>query len=218
MSRFILHHLLNNTFLLNADRTIYWQEEKTLILSDLHFGKSGHFRKSGIGIPQNIFKEDMQRLFAAVQFFNPLQIIIVGDFFHSDINKEANFFLKWRNDFEHLTIHLIRGNHDVLQKQWYQQASLILHQDIFIQNNFCFVHDINDITEKDDRYCFCGHLHPGISIRGKAKQTIHLPCFYFTKKYAVLPAFGNFTGSVSIRPLKGEQVYAIAENNVIKIQ
>ena len=30
---------------------MFWEEEKALIVSDLHFGKTGHFRKSGIAVP-----------------------------------------------------------------------------------------------------------------------------------------------------------------------
>jgi len=59
-----------------------------LIISDLHFGKTGHFRKSGIAVPQGVYKEDLQRLVSQIQYFQPSQLIIVGDFFHSQLNKE----------------------------------------------------------------------------------------------------------------------------------
>ena len=70
MNSFLPYHILNNNFLLSANRTIFWEQEKALILSDLHIGKSGHFRKNGIGIPQNMLSEDMHRLFAEIQFFH----------------------------------------------------------------------------------------------------------------------------------------------------
>ncbi|MEO5943356.1 MAG: ligase-associated DNA damage response endonuclease PdeM [Ferruginibacter sp.] len=214
----IPHQIFGNTFFLNTDRTIFWQEEKALILSDLHLGKSGHFRKSGIGIPQNIFKEDMQRLFAAVQFHKPSQLIIVGDFFHSDLNKEGDLFLKWRNDIGNLPIHLVKGNHDILKRQWYEEAAIILHEKSFSLQNFSFMHDINDCSDEDEKFCFSGHIHPGIRIRGMGKQSLQLPCFYFTKKYAVLPAFGKFTGTFRIHPAEGDNVFALVENSILKIQ
>jgi DNA ligase-associated metallophosphoesterase len=214
----IPHQIFGNTFFLNTDRTIFWQEEKALILSDLHLGKSGHFRKSGIGIPQNIFKEDMQRLFAAVQFHKPSQLIIVGDFFHSDLNKEGDLFLKWRNDLSSLPIHLIKGNHDILKRQWYEKAAIILHEKSFALENFSFMHDINDCSDEEEKFCFSGHIHPGIRIRGMGKQSLQLPCFYFTKKYAVLPAFGKFTGTFRIHPQADDNVFALVENSILKIQ
>ena len=58
-------------------------------------------------------------------------------------------------------------------------------------------------------YFFSGHLHPGIRIRGMGKQSLQFPCFYFGGQYAILPAFGRFTGTVSIDPLPESNVFAI---------
>ena len=101
MSAVVPHTILNNQFLLSADRCMYWEEKKTLIVSDLHLGKTGHFRKSGIAVPQSVFKEDMQRFVALFQFFKPETLIVIGDMFHSGANKEHDLFLKWRQDFQH---------------------------------------------------------------------------------------------------------------------
>ena len=89
---------------LSSERSIYWEQEKALVVSDLHIGKTGHFRKAGIAVPQSVFKEDMQRLVALIQYFKPLKLIVVGDMFHSTANKELELFTKWRGDFEDLTL------------------------------------------------------------------------------------------------------------------
>jgi len=119
--RFILHA---QTLWLSPARCIYWEEEKALILSDLHFGKTGHFRKSGISVPQNIYKEDLQRLFTQIQFFKPSTLLIAGDMFHSHANKEIDFFSKWRNDIQEVSIVLIKGNHDILTDKFYKEAGI----------------------------------------------------------------------------------------------
>ena len=49
-------------------------------------------------------------------------------------------------------------------------------------------------------YFFSGHIHPGIRIDGAGRQSLYFPCFYFGKKYAVLPAFSRFTGAAVIYP------------------
>ena len=46
-------------FWLSPERIIFWENENTIIASDLHFGKTGHFRKAGIAMPQSVFKEDL---------------------------------------------------------------------------------------------------------------------------------------------------------------
>jgi len=216
--KFILNH---QTLWLSAERCIYWEEENALILSDLHLGKSGHFRKSGIGVPQNIFKEDLQRLFAQIQFFKPTQLLIVGDLFHSHANKEMDIFLKWRNDVPDLQLRLIRGNHDILSKKFYADANIQVTKQKLSVNNFCFTHDINETCEEESsntNFTFSGHVHPGISMNGIGKQSLRLPCFYFTKEYAILPAFSLFTGLYKITPKKNDKVFALGENGIVKIQ
>ncbi len=217
MSLLIPHIILSNTFLLSPNRTIFWEEENALILSDLHLGKSGHFRKAGIPIPQTVLQEDLFRLLAAIQFFKPSKLIIVGDLFHSHQNKEHELFYKWRNDIPNIEIHLIMGNHDILNKSWYEKANITLHYKTMEINNFIFAHDKCDIEKQEIKYCFSGHIHPSILMQGLGRQSIKLPCFHFTKTYAVLPAFGKFTGTYSITPQKDDKVYALVENSLMKL-
>jgi DNA ligase-associated metallophosphoesterase len=218
MNSFSPHLILNNHFLLTANRTIFWEEEKALILSDLHIGKSGHFRKHGIGIPQNMFSEDMQRLFADIQLYKPAKLIIVGDLFHSHSNKEHDLFLKWRNDLPHVEMHLVMGNHDILKKEWYAEAGIIVHECSLTISSFIFTHDISCLETIEDKYYFSGHIHPGITMRGIGKQSLSLPCFYFNKKFAVLPAFGRFTGTYPVLPQQGDAVFVLAKNSIIQLQ
>ena len=210
----------NQTLWLSTERCIYWEENQTLIVSDLHFGKTGHFRKSGIGVPQSIYKEDLQRLLVQLQHFRPKQLIVVGDFFHSIQNKELDFFLRWRNDFSHLKIHLVRGNHDILLNEWYEKATIEVADSTLRIDNFCFVHDINDLNSNfsEKMYYFSGHVHPGIQIKGVGKQSISLPCFYFSKHFAILPAFSRFTGYAMVNKKPLDAIYAIIPANISKGQ
>lgn len=215
--KFILH---KQTLWLSPARCIFWEEENALILADLHFGKSGHFRKSGIGVPQNIYKEDLQRLFAQIQFFKPSTLLIAGDMFHSHANKEIDFFLKWRNDMPALAIHLIKGNHDLLPAKFYEEANIQVSRKKLAIKNFCFTHDISSHCEEEgeEMFTFSGHIHPGIRVSGVGKQSFKLPCFYFTDDYAVLPAFSMFTGLYKLKPKKTDTVFALVEDQVIKMQ
>jgi DNA ligase-associated metallophosphoesterase len=215
MSFVIPHRIFNNTFLLCADRCIFWEEEKILILSDLHLGKTGHFRKAGIAIPQAVFKEDMQRLVTQLQSFKPREVIIIGDMFHSESNKEHDFFLKWRQDFSSIPIHLVKGNHDILKKEWYALADITIHTCELLIGDFVFVHDVVDCTVPDHGYIFSGHIHPAVTIRGMGKQSLSFPCFYFGSRYAVLPAFSKFTGTFTIEPKAGENVFALVKQTII---
>jgi uncharacterized protein len=224
----ISHKILGKQFWLTTDRAVYWEEEKALIVSDLHFGKTGHFRKSGIPVPPTVYREDLQRLIAQIQYFQPAELIIVGDMFHSHANKELELFLKWRSDLSYINIKLIKGNHDILEEDWYKKAGIQISTRNLSLHQFHFVHDISDqINRKEgyienlssrSSYFFSGHLHPGIRIQGSGKQSLCFPCFYFGKKYAVLPAFSRFTGVTLICPDVEEKVFAIVNQELIQLQ
>jgi DNA ligase-associated metallophosphoesterase len=193
---------------LSPHRCLYWEEERSLILSDLHFGKTGHFRKAGIAVPQSVYREDLLRLLSLIQYFQPKQLLIVGDLFHSRENKELDLFLRWRDDFPDLGFRLVLGNHDILRADWYVKAGIVVNEGVLGMGGFAFVHDIED-AEESGPYYFSGHLHPGIRINGMGKQSLQFPCFYFGGEYAILPAFGRFTGTVSIDPGAESNVFAI---------
>ncbi|HMO33395.1 MAG TPA: ligase-associated DNA damage response endonuclease PdeM [Lacibacter sp.] len=215
------HRLIWNeqTLWLSPERLLFWEEQQTLVVSDIHFGKSGHFRKEGIAIPQEVFREDLRRLFTQVHFYRAHRLLITGDFFHSRMNREAELFEKWRRDHSLLTIHLVQGNHDILPAEWFQEQNIELHTYQYKQGPFRFVHewDGTDAADENPFYTFSGHLHPGIRIEGVGKQSLRFPCFYFSKHYAVLPAFGRFTGLHLVKPGRADRVFAIADRQVLEM-
>jgi len=209
----ILHKIQNQNFWLSASRTIFWEEQKALILSDLHFGKTGHFRKAGIAVPQSVYKEDLQRLFDLLQYFKPQEIIAVGDLFHSHANLELELFKRWRSDLGSISFKLVRGNHDILKDAWYKEADIDVIQELIV-NDIRFTHHLCETEDKF--FSFCGHIHPGVVINGLGKQSLRFPCFYFTNHHCILPAFSKFTGMATIHPSSSDFVYAIVESSLIK--
>lgn len=217
----IPHTIHGNTFWVSPERCLYWEEQNTLIVSDLHFGKSGHFRKEGIAIPQNIYKADLQRLMSQLYLFKADKLVIVGDMTHSKANKELDLFIRWRNDFPTLEVELVRGNHDILEDHWYKDAGISVHEKKKTSGPFLFLHDLllrKNLDENErSLYSFTGHMHPGISIKGKGKQYLSFPCFYFAKDYCVLPAFSHFTGTFMVTPSGEETAFAIVDNSIMKM-
>lgn len=212
------HTLHDQTFWLSPERTMFWEEQKTLIVADLHLGKTGHFRRSGIAVPHAIYKADLQRLVSIIFSCKAERMIVVGDMTHSSENRELDMFLKWRNDFSSLQVDLVKGNHDILNDNWYSRASVSVHQKELVSQGFRFHHgDQEDNEEKAKHlYTFSGHVHPGIILRGNGKQYLRLPCFYFGHKQGILPAFSHFTGTYTVNPEQGETVYALAGKELVR--
>jgi DNA ligase-associated metallophosphoesterase len=211
----LLHTVHKQKLWLSPLRSIFWEEQKALIVSDLHFGKTGHFRKWGIAVPQSVYKEDLQRLVSLLHYFGPEQLIVVGDFFHSQANQELDWFRKWRHDFEDLKILLVRGNHDILKADWYREANIDVIDSHLQLGSFVFSHHPMEVAA--GLYNFFGHIHPGVVINGLGKQSLRFPCFYFAQQYCILPAFSKFTGAVGLNKNEAQSIFAIVENALIKV-
>lgn len=85
----------NQNFILHSSGALFWEEKKTIIISDVHLGKITHFRKHGIAIPQNAVSENFRKITEVLDYFLPETIIFLGDLFHSAKNAEWNLFEKW---------------------------------------------------------------------------------------------------------------------------
>lgn len=215
----VRHTIRDHHFWLSPCRCIFWEEEQALIVSDLHLAKTGHFRKHGIAVPQAVFIEDLQCLVEQLIHFRARKVIAVGDLFHSRANKELDLFLKWRHDLPQLEFVLVKGNHDILPPKWYEDAGIRVEEGVYSRHHFSFVHDPAETDAiPDNDYIFSGHLHPGIVIQGLAKQSLSFPCFYFSDTQAILPAFSKFSGLAMIRKKKGETIYAIVNQSLLKIK
>jgi DNA ligase-associated metallophosphoesterase len=202
----------NETFILHCNGTVFWEEKKTIIISDVHLGKVTHFRKHGIAIPQNAISENFRKITEVLEYFNPDKIIFLGDLFHSTKNAEWNLFENWVLDNNYET-YLITGNHDIIDENHYRKIGVIVVEMLEI-DHFFFTHHP---TEKENSFNFSGHIHPGILLRGLGLQSLRLPCFFHKPNQMILPAFGEFTGKYFLKPNVEDIVYAIAGNEVIQI-
>ncbi|WP_299227846.1 ligase-associated DNA damage response endonuclease PdeM [uncultured Psychroserpens sp.] len=188
--------------ILNNLRAIFWPNENVLIASDLHIGKTAHFRKHGIPISSNVQNKDLERLSFLVDHYNTKKIIIVGDLFHAEENSDLGLFKDWRSKYSDLIIILIKGNHDRLKSEFYNKLNIIHYNDYLNVYPFKFIHEPKKVSNE---FLISGHIHPGIIIKSKGRPRIKLPCFKVSNSQLILPAFSEFTG------------LAISENNETSI-
>jgi DNA ligase-associated metallophosphoesterase len=211
-------NFLDQELVLLPQKAIYWKQQKALIAADVHLGKVGHFRKAGIAVPRNMEQSDLATLSDLIFEHRPERLIFLGDLFHSDMNADWEWFRLWRQQFPKLEIILIRGNHDIINDQHYYDLNIALHDQLLVGPFLMLHHPLNEIQlQQTEGYVFCGHIHPGVCIIGRGRQSITLPCFAFGKKQAVLPSFGRFTGRVAIRQQKADRVFGVLEDKVIAI-
>lgn len=208
----VVHDILGQRLTLIPEKGIFWEEKKYLILADLHLGKAGHFRKSGIPISDLIHSKDILILDKLITKFKPEQVIFLGDLFHSDHNQGWEVFKRWIRSKEPLQFKLVLGNHDVLDESSYRIPNLEVMEKLSLHP-----FELTHIPEKTQLYNLAGHIHPAVRLTGKGRQSLRLPCYYFGLRNGLLPAFGNFTGTAKINIQKSDAVYAIADDKVVRV-
>ena len=195
----ILEKKIQNTILtFTNQRAVFWETEKILILSDLHVGKSAHFRKSGISISSEVLHSDLNKLGNLIHHFQPEKVIVVGDLFHAGYNSDLEVFKKWRFQFSQEFI-LVKGNHDRMKCEIYDDLGIECEDEFLTITPFTFIHHPEKIEE--NTFYISGHIHPGFVLKTR-NERIRLPCFAVSDQQIVLPAFSQFTG-LDTQSLKG---------------
>ena len=197
------------------DGAVHWPDSDTLWLSDLHLGKAAHFRRHGVPIGSEPTMETLHRLREQIKALVPRRVLMLGDLFHSDINREWDPFAGLCEEFRGLEWVLIRGNHDSIPEVLLRESG-IEQVDRLDEGGFTFTHDPADL-QSDFGYHVCGHVHPGIRLRGAGRQTMRLRCFPFGAAQAVMPAYGAFTGMHVVTPAATDRVFATTGEAVIEV-
>jgi DNA ligase-associated metallophosphoesterase len=205
------------------ERAIWWEAERTLIVSDLHLGKAAHFRRHGIAVPNAVNADTLNRLESLVAQWNPKSLLVLGDLFHSEENAEWGEFRAWmmriRTEYDLQTIHLVEGNHDILPESAFQGLD-IQRSTTWNREPFVFAHDPKHLVHLPaGAIGVAGHLHPAVSMKGKGKQSLKLPCWWFDAKRQILtvPTFGTFTGSVAVKPTKEDACWVTTGAAVLPV-
>lgn len=201
---------------LDKERALFFPLYQLLVVSDIHLGKSAHFRKEGLQIPKTVSDTDIQRLSGLIEKYQPKTLLVTGDMFHHDANLDIEDFREWRTQHSSLEIVLVIGNHDRLSLPFYHELGIQVHSKCYEVDDFCFTHKKED-GSKNGKYIISGHIHPGVLLKGKAKQYLKFPCFFFQEDGALLPAFSVFTGLFLVQPLKEEEVFVITPNKIVEV-
>lgn len=196
------------------EKALFWREASALLLADLHIGKSGHFRKHGIGLPAASVDTDIERLHRLIEQHRPKEIILLGDLFHSAANKEWDIFSQFLDKRQDILFQLVPGNHDRYFLKSTTPQALQLRESKWRRPPFLFCHE-PEKPVAEGAVQICGHLHPGVTLRGAGRMRETLPCFWIQPGCIVLPAFGSLTGLFRISPAKDDRVVAIAGNTCL---
>ncbi|WP_245917274.1 ligase-associated DNA damage response endonuclease PdeM [Mongoliibacter ruber] len=198
------------------DKCIYLPSHQALLIADPHFGKAAHFRKAGIPVPENVHTNDFLKIQRLLGEFPSKAVYFLGDLFHSDWNTSWDDLESFLDFFPETIFHLIKGNHDILPAAIYRSGLWQVHESTLILGELYLSHEPLDQIP-DGLLNVCGHIHPGVHLRGKGRQNLTAACFFLRRNQLVMPAFGRFTGLAKMKVQAGDVAYMVAEKKVIAI-
>lgn len=200
-------------FHLLPHRVMFRPLQRQLIISDIHLGKASHFRKKGIAMPDESHLRDIDRLHYLVDKYRPETVLLLGDLFHSEYNNEWLWFKSFLRTYPKVQFVLLEGNHDILPRGTYVIPNL-LKIGILEEQHVVFSHHPLTAPAKLN---ICGHVHPGVRITGKARQSVTLPCFAMNETHLLLPAFGDLTGLHLLDMDEESRYFLVTQDCVVEI-
>lgn len=209
--------LLGESLRLLPERVLFWEARSTLLVADAHWGKAAAFRAGGIPVPGGTTRAGLRRLTHALERTGAERITFLGDFLHARAGR-ANATLRalsaWRKHHPHLALLLIRGNHDWEAGDPPEELGIVCVDPPLREGPFLLAHHP---LGSPVGYGIAGHVHPVVRLSGPARERQRLPCFWFSERGMVLPAFGEFTGGADITPVPGDRIFVVADGAVIEV-
>ncbi len=176
---------------------LWWADARILVVSDLHLGKSERVaRRGGALLPPYETRETLQRLSDEVTRRRPEEVICLGDSFDDDAAAQG-LELAERETLSTMMAGRrwtwITGNHDPAPIEIGGATVAEARRDGLVFRHIAAVrgepHGTGEVS---------GHFHPKARLTLKGRR-ISRRCFVCGAGRLILPAFGAYTGGLSVR-------------------
>jgi len=197
-------------------RAVWWPEERSLLVADVHIGKAVSFRRLGVPVPHGTTAETLGRLTHLVQAHPAERIVFLGDLLHSRHAQGSDSlreFAAWRERHTALELVLVRGNHDDRAGDPPPSLRVNCVDEPFALPSAPRLALCHHPRPRAGRAVLAGHSHPCTQV-GRGFERLRLACFHFGADVGVIPAFGGFTGMHPIVAQAGDRVFVVGDNAV----
>jgi uncharacterized protein len=179
---------------------LLWQEQRLLVVSDLHLEKGSSFASRGVLLPPYDTVATLGRLSAVIARYDPRMVIALGDSFHdrraherlTRSDRDTLAALQARRDWI-----WISGNHDPALPS---DLGGVVAQEVAI-GPIAFRHEPTGAVGE-----IAGHLHPKARVTRRGRS-MERRCFACDGERAVMPAFGAYAGGLSIRDAAFSKIF-----------
>ncbi len=194
------------------DRAVYWSSQRTVLLADLHLGRGvPHVRHIQQTVQQTLTRA--QQLLARMQ---PERVVFLGDVFHmrhgyaSDV---VDAFAQWRASFAQIDMWLIRGNHERGMGDPPRDCGLQCMNPGYELAEVTLLHE----PRATPGFAISGHLHPCMLLPSERAVAETVPCFIWSQKYLMLPAFEDVVPGRVVARRTNESYVAIRNHSLVTI-
>jgi uncharacterized protein len=192
--------VLDVDFVADLSGALYWEDTRLLIVSDMHLEKGSSFAERGVLLPPYDTAATLARLKDVIARHDPRTVIALGDSFH---DRTAHERLSCEDGDAISALQVgrdwiwISGNHD---PDLPRDIGGVVAEEIAI-GSIVFRHEPSGALGE-----IAGHLHPKarVSTRGRS---VERRCFAGDGERAVMPAFGSYTGGLSIRDTAFDAIF-----------
>lgn len=179
--------------MLLSEGALWWADERTLVVSDLHLEKGSRMAARGQLVPPYDTELTLRRIETLVAGLRPDRIISLGDAFDdvAGATRLSEIALGRIRAIQHHADWIwVAGNHDPELPEGLggrQTAEFALKSLLFR----------HEPTKRAAEGEIAGHLHPAarVALQGKS---VRRRCFAGDGRRLILPAMGTYTGGLSI--------------------
>ena len=184
-------------------------EFSALIISDLHLEQGSSLARRGIRVPPFDTAITIALLERVVQQHASQRLIFLGDSFHDgegETRVEEALMQRLQAIAAAHECFWICGNHDPLPPQYLagHAADHILLGPLTLRHE--------PMRLRSDEIEIAGHLHPGCAIAQRGRR-VSGKCFVADQRRLIMPAFGAYTGALSVFATPYERLFAREETH-----
>jgi uncharacterized protein len=173
---------------------LYVPEFHALIIADLHLEQGSSLARRGIRVPPYDTAITLGLLESVVQKFAPQRLVFLGDSFHdgeSEARLADDSLARLQKISQAHECFWISGNHDPKPPETLHghAADRVMLGPLMLRHE--------PLQLCDNEIEISGHLHPGCGLVQRGRR-IHGKCFVADQRRLIMPAFGAYTGALSI--------------------
>jgi DNA ligase-associated metallophosphoesterase len=173
---------------------LYWDDERLLVVSDLHLEKGSSFARRGSLLPPYDTADTLARLARLVDLYAPRVVVALGDSFH-DREGAGRLGVEDRAALAQLQRGRdwiwIAGNHDPDPPQHLAGETL----PELTLGPITFRHRAEADCAAGE---ISGHWHP-VAVVARRGRGMRRRCFVADGRRVVMPAFGAYAGGLNVR-------------------